>query len=179
MELMFAPLKRYVDFQGRSRRTEFWLWFVFQLIVAIIFGILKSALGTGSANFVQLLNTIFSLAILLPSLAVGVRRFHDTNRTGWWIVLPLVVFIVAFIIYLATSGAGAFAFFEKLGTYGSTPTEQQSMEIVRTMMPMLWVFLAWWAASLVTFVFCVLDGTPGTNRFGPDPKGRGGNINVF
>ena len=179
MELMFAPLKRYADFQGRSRRTEYWLWFLFQVIVAIIFEILKAALGPGSAGLVKLLNGIFSLAIFLPSLAVGVRRFHDTNRTGWWIILPLVVFLVALIVYFATSGAAGIENLKKFSTYGDNPTEQQSMEMLTTMLPLLWVFLAWFGASIVTFVFNVLDGTPGPNRFGPDPKGRGGNINVF
>ena len=179
MNLMFAPLKRYVDFQGRSRRTEYWLWFLFQVIVSIIFGIAKSTAGAGSADVIKLVNGIFSLAIFLPTLAVGVRRLHDTNRTGWWIVFPVVVMIVGFIAYLATAGSAGVANLQKLGELESGSTPQQVMDAFSNLSSMLWVFVAYVAAALLLLVFDVLDGTPGVNRFGPDPKGRGGNINVF
>ena len=175
MELMFQPLKRYVDFNGRSRRTEFWLWFLFQMIASLVFSILKSAIG----NTAELLNFLFSLAILLPTLAVGVRRFHDINRTGWWIVFPLAVLIVALIVFFSVSGGAFINNLKSFSDIGPNPTPDQAMAIMTALTPMWWVFLAWFAASLVTFVFNVMDGTPGPNRFGPDPKGRGGDTSVF
>ena len=175
MELMFQPLKRYVDFNGRSRRSEYWLWFLFQMIASLVFGILKSIIG----DTADLLNGLFSLAILLPSIAVGVRRFHDVNRTGWWILFPFAVFIVALIVFFSVTGATFLNNLKSLADVGPNPTPDQAMAMLTTLAPMGWVFLAWLAAGVVTLVFQVTDGTPGPNRFGPDPKGRGGNANVF
>ena len=175
MELMFQPLRRYFDFQGRSRRSEFWLWFLFRFIVGIAFGILKSIIG----DTADLLNFIFIIAIFIPSLAVGVRRFHDINRTGWWIVFPLAVLIVAMIVFFSISGTGFITSMQSFANIGPNPTPEQAMAMMSAIAPMWWVFLVWFAAALVTFVFNVMDGTPGPNRFGADPKGRGGDSSVF
>jgi uncharacterized membrane protein YhaH (DUF805 family) len=175
MELMFQPLKRYVDFNGRARRTEYWLWFLFQIIASLVFSVLKSVIG----DTAEVLNGIFSLAILLPSLAVGVRRFHDINRTGWWIVFPGVVLLVAMVVFFSVSGSAFFASMQSFSNIGPNPTPDQVMSIMSSLAPMGWVFLLWFAAALVTFVFNVMDGTPGPNRFGPDPKGRGSDTNIF
>lgn len=175
MPLMFQPLARYFDFQGRSRRSEYWLWFLFQVIVSIVFSALKPVIG----NIAEILNGIFSLAVFIPSLAVGVRRFHDINRTGWWILFPFVVFVVALIVFFSINGSSFMANMQSLSTMGPNPTPDQAMAMMTALAPMAWVFLVWFAAALVTFVFNVLDGTPGHNRFGADPKGRGGNTNVF
>ena len=186
MNLMFAPLRRYVDFQGRSRRSEYWLWVLFQFIVSLVFGFLKGAFGPAGANnagaltVITLLNLVFTLAILLPNIAVGVRRLHDTNRTGWWVIFPGVVLLAGIVGYLATAGTGALANLEKFSELGAGATSQQVMGILGGLAPMLWVFLAYIAAALLILVFDCLDGTPGPNRFGADPKGRGGSkINVF
>lgn len=175
MELMFQPLKRYADFNGRSRRTEYWLWFLFQIIASIVFGFLKLAIGSTA----EILNGIFSLAIFIPTLAVGVRRFHDINRTGWWIVFPMVVLIIAMVVFFSINGSSFVSNMQSFANIGANPTPEQSMAVMAAFAPMWWVFLAWFAAALVTFVFNVLDGTPGPNRFGPDPKGRGGDSSVF
>jgi uncharacterized membrane protein YhaH (DUF805 family) len=175
MELMFQPLKRYVDFNGRSRRTEYWLWFLFQIIASIVFGVLKSIIG----NTAEILNFIFSLAILLPTIAVGVRRFHDVNRTGWWILFPFAVFVVAMVVFFSINGASFINNMKSFADIGPNPTPDQAMAMLTALAPMAWVFLVWFAAGVVTFVFQVTDGTPGPNRFGPDPKGRGGDSSVF
>lgn len=175
MELMLQPLKRYADFNGRARRREFWLWFLFQVIVSIVFNILRAVIGETA----ELINGLFSLAILIPSIAVGVRRFHDINRTGWWLLFPAVVFIIAFVIFISINGASFFSTLASFANVGPNPTPDQSMAMMQAFAPMWWVLAAWLAAALVTFVFNVMDGTPGPNRFGPDPKGRGGDTSVF
>src|SRR3569833_2067997 len=82
---MKVVTQHYFDFNGRARRAEFW-WFI---LVYIIIEIILSVIGN-VAHLGQILVSIFQLALLLPSLGVGVRRMHDSNRSGWWILLPIV-----------------------------------------------------------------------------------------
>ncbi|MDV6329775.1 DUF805 domain-containing protein [Asticcacaulis sp. 201] len=174
MEQMFLPLKRYAQFNGRSRRTEYWLWFLFQVMAALAFSILTRIIGDVALT----LNRLFSLAIFLPTLAVAVRRFHDINRTGWWVVFPLAVFLIALVVYLSMNGANFMSQMTLLGSLGPNPTPEQITTVLPVILSLMWVFLAYTAAAIVTLVFNLMDGTPGPNRFGPDPKGRG-NANVF
>lgn len=78
---------KYADFTGRARRAEFWWFALFGLLGNLIFGVVDTALFGAD---VSILGSLFSLAILLPNLAVGARRLHDTDRSGWW---QLLVFI--------------------------------------------------------------------------------------
>lgn len=136
MSLMFAPLRKYATFRGRARRKEFWLWqlFVFLLFSALyawLFSTIGSFEASSPAEMEQIILAtpaarlplavigIVGLGLFLPSLAVQVRRLHDSNKTGWWLLLTL-------------TGIG----------------------------------------GLILLIFYLLDGTPGPNRHGPDPKGR-------
>jgi uncharacterized membrane protein YhaH (DUF805 family) len=93
-------LSKYVDFSGRARRSEFWWFALFTFLVGIVTGVIDSILGTDYDNTTGgLVNSLGSLALLLPSLAVAVRRLHDTGRSGWWILLGLIP-IVGWIILL-------------------------------------------------------------------------------
>lgn len=74
----------YADFNGRATRTEFWMFVLFNWIASIIIGIIGWALG------ISWLSTIYGLAVLVPMLAVGARRLHDTGRSGWWWLICLV-----------------------------------------------------------------------------------------
>ncbi len=149
MEYMFLPLKRYADFEGRSRRKEFWMFFLFVMIVETvllfpIMGTIFAAAASGQSQNGELLATMFSgvggimflilaifgLAILIPNLAVQVRRLHDTDRSGWWILLG----VVPIINYIG---------------------------------------------MFVLLVFYCLDGTHGPNRFGADPKTNDQSTDVF
>ena len=121
------PYRRYVDFSGRSQRKEYWM---FQLLVVIVYFVatLLITMGapsidpvTGQMSGGSALATvgtailgIFWLGTIIPAIAVAVRRMHDQDRSGWWILCPIA-----------------------------------------------------------NIIFLFIDGTPGTNRFGPDPKGRG------
>lgn len=91
-------LSQYATFSGRAARPEFWWFILFQVIANILAGILDSVLF-GSAGF-PLLGTIVGLGLFLPSLAVAVRRLHDTARSGWWILLGLIPVIgILVLIY--------------------------------------------------------------------------------
>ena len=99
-------LKQYADFNGRARRKEYWMFVLINFIISMVL-----SMAGGAIEF-PLLSTIYSLAVLIPSLAVAVRRMHDSNRSGWFVLVPL------YNLYLA-----------------------------------------------------VIEGTQGSNEYGPDPKG--------
>lgn len=202
MELMFRPLARYVDFQGRARRSEYWLWALFRFIISTVLAIIQytlmfsmaataaakgednvqAATGTiGLLTVLALVNWAIILAFLLPHTAVAVRRMHDTNRSGWWIVMPYIVGLVALIVMFTVDGqaiANSFKAVKQMSQNSGDPRATFAL-MLQIFTSTLWVGLAMLVAKGVTFVFRVMDGTPGPNRFGPDPKGRGGNISVF
>jgi uncharacterized membrane protein YhaH (DUF805 family) len=132
MQWMLMPLKRYADFQGRSTRMEFWMFALFVTIVMIVLQVLMGIMfassmsvdpqtgvvtGGGGAGIFAVIIWVFYLAILVPSIAVGVRRMHDQDKSGWFILIPIA-----------------------------------------------------------NLVFYCLPGTPGPNKYGPDPLGGAGNL---
>jgi uncharacterized membrane protein YhaH (DUF805 family) len=98
-----AVLKKYAVFNGRARRKEYWMFVLFNVIIALVLFILE--LITNSLA-ITVLYYIYGLAVLVPSLAVTVRRLHDTNRTGWWIFIGLVPFVgeIILLVFVATDG---------------------------------------------------------------------------
>ena len=121
MRWYIEALKKYAVFGGRSRRKEYWYFVLFSLIVSLVLSAVDALLGTFGSSNVGLLGGIYGLAVLIPSIAVSVRRLHDIDRTGWWVLIGLVPVI----------------------------------------------------GTIVLLVFAASDGTPGENRFGPNPKASG------
>jgi uncharacterized membrane protein YhaH (DUF805 family) len=112
-------LRKYAVFGGRSRRKEYWFFVLFVVVISTVLTSVDGLIGAyDRSTGVGLLSAIFSLAILIPSISVSVRRLHDIDRTGWWVLIGLVPLI------------------------------------------------GW----IVLLVFHVQDSTPGTNRYGPNPK---------
>ena len=97
-EAVRIALSKYADFTGRARRSEFWWFFLFQALASIVASIVDLAIGFPA------LQILVGLALLLPNLAVGARRLHDTGRSGWWQLLALVplVGIILLIVWWAT-----------------------------------------------------------------------------
>lgn len=99
MNWYLGVLKQYAVFKGRARRKEYWFFILFNLIASLVLtgvdfmtGSLDAELGMG------LLSGLYSLAVLIPSLAVTVRRLHDTGRTGWWLLIGLIPLIGAIVL---------------------------------------------------------------------------------
>lgn len=94
MSWWLTAMKKYVDFSGRARRTEHWMFALFNFIFAIVAIVFDMLLGTASeeAGF-GLFYGLFCLAILLPTWSVTVRRLHDIGKSGWWIFISLIPFI--------------------------------------------------------------------------------------
>ena len=114
MNYMILPLKRYFDFKGRSRRKEYWMFVLFVVIGEIVTMILDSMLGLGGTTATSsefgdgsvsasasatggILTTIFILLILIPGIAVAVRRVHDQDKSGWFVLVPIYNLILMFM----------------------------------------------------------------------------------
>ena len=94
-------LQRYAQFTGRAGRAEFWWYALAALIIGIVFNILMAI-----ASFFVILYFIYALAVLIPGIAVGIRRLHDTDKSGWWLLIGLVplVGLIVLIVFWATDG---------------------------------------------------------------------------
>jgi len=107
MNWFIGALQKYADFSGRARRKEFWMFFLFYVIFAVVLTIIDGLIGWGFAGgTIGILYTLFSLGILLPYLAVTVRRLHDIGKSGWWYFIGLIPIIggIWLIVLLATAG---------------------------------------------------------------------------
>lgn len=105
------PIRKYVVFSGRSTRKEYWMFFFINLLIYFALGITEGLLGINNEGDESVLGTIYQLFIFLPTLAIGVRRMHDTNRSGWCLLIPIYNFIIT--LMEGTKGNNA---------YGSSPS---------------------------------------------------------
>ncbi|MDO3384670.1 DUF805 domain-containing protein [Gilvimarinus sp. SDUM040013] len=104
MNWYLGVLKKYAEFTGRARRTEYWMFVLINLIIAILLGVIDRVVGTGG-----LLGLVYGLAVLIPGIAVAARRLHDTGRTGWWLLIafvPVIGFIVLLVFMVMDSKPG-------------------------------------------------------------------------
>jgi uncharacterized membrane protein YhaH (DUF805 family) len=171
---MFMPLKRYAEFSGRSRRMEYWMWALFQILlyvgVLVLLGVFAggaimsgdpSALmaAGGGALIIIAAYGIVQLALIVPNLAVAVRRLHDTDRSGWWLLAP----VVPYIVMLVAGGAS-------ISSTGGPGAGTGAVVLI--------CMLAALVLGLVLFVFMLLEGTKGPNKYGADPKASEGTAPV-
>jgi len=110
-EAVESGVKRFVDFNGRSSRSEYWYFFLFTFLFGLVLSICSSiavAVGhgpNGTSGAFTVIGYLVDLVFFLPSLAVFVRRMHDSNRSGWWYFLAFTgVGLIPLIIWLATRG---------------------------------------------------------------------------
>ena len=110
MNWFLTALKKYAVFAGRAQRAEYWYFILIYVIIALALNYLDRALGlTGTGGDTGILTTLFGLAMLLPTLAVGARRLHDTGRSAWWLLLalvPLIGSIVLLVFFVLDSQPG-------------------------------------------------------------------------
>jgi uncharacterized membrane protein YhaH (DUF805 family) len=88
-------LKKYAVFSGRACRREYWTFIVINVLIAVLLGIIEGFLTSGSKTPSNWLATIYQLAIVIPTIAVGVRRMHDTNHSGWWLIVGILNLVFA------------------------------------------------------------------------------------
>jgi uncharacterized membrane protein YhaH (DUF805 family) len=110
MSWYLSVLQNYADFSGRARRTEYWMFTLVNALISFALVVLDALFGTLDVEAgVGLFSTIYALAVLIPSLAVSVRRLHDTGRSGWWLliaIIPLIGGIVLFVFTVMDSEPG-------------------------------------------------------------------------
>lgn len=102
-EAVRSGFDHYATFDGRASRPAFWWWVLFVLLVDIAANLIDFAIGA------PIFSAIAGLGLLLPNISVSIRRLHDTNRTGWWILIgliPLIGWIVLLVFYLQQGDAG-------------------------------------------------------------------------
>lgn len=157
MNYYLEVLKKYIVFEGRARREEYWYFVLFNFIASFLLVMVDLLFGTyNSQTQSGVFSSIYSLAVLLPSLAVTVRRLHDTDRSGWWVTFPMAVLAGGGILMAIILGGS-----------------QNAEELSPAASGILIVFvLAVLGSFIALFVFMVQDGTPGSNRFGDDPKNQ-------
>ena len=169
MQWYIQAIKNYVNFNGRARRKEYWMYMLFSFIFAIVAMILDIALGidfrisTPSSFYAHEVSLgygpIYALVALfhfLPSMSAGIRRLHDSDRTGWWLFFPLLIILFAVFIGLVFVGGGV-------------ATKSDSMAGIGVILMAL-LYLVALGLSITSFVFLCFDGTKGDNRFGPSNK---------
>ena len=93
MNWYLEVLKKYAVFEGRARRTEYWMFFLFNLIISFVIGFVEGMFGSPG-----ILYLIYALAVLIPGIAVSVRRLHDIGKSGWWILIGLVPLVGPIIL---------------------------------------------------------------------------------
>ncbi|KDM91814.1 DUF805 domain-containing protein [Photobacterium galatheae] len=124
MNWYLYALKKYAVFSGRAQRQEYWYFFLINLVITLVLGFADHLLSTpGSEEGTGLLGGVYSLAILLPSVAVGVRRLHDIGRTGWWMLLsllPVLGFLILLYFFVQDGQPGT-------NEYGPNPKEENDM----------------------------------------------------
>ncbi len=105
MEWYLTVLRKYAEFSGRARRKEYWFFVLFNIIISFVLGFVDGFAGLGGV-----LGGIYALAVLIPSIAVGVRRLHDTGRSGWWLLIglvPIIGVIVLIVFMVGDSESGS------------------------------------------------------------------------
>lgn len=103
MNWYLEVLRKYAVFDGRARRKEYWYFFLINTVISIFLAFIDSFTGTVSEDVgIGLLDGLYALAVLIPGTAVTVRRLHDTDRSGWWILIGLIPVIggIALLVFM-------------------------------------------------------------------------------
>ena len=152
-----SVLSKYATFSGRARRAEYWWFYLFTVLVGLASSAVDQALNTAFDNEAGIVGALTSLALLLPSMAVTARRLHDTGRTGWWMLLPVVPIVATVVVGTAAVFVTSF----------STNLDSAAVAVIVLLGVCVLITLA---ASITLLVFLCLDSNPGPNRFGPSPQ---------
>jgi uncharacterized membrane protein YhaH (DUF805 family) len=107
MKWYLDALKKYAVFSGRASRKEYWYFLLFNIIISVALAVVDGITGSFSADAgMGLLGGVYTLAVLIPGLAAAVRRLHDTDRSGWWLLFAFVPFIggIVLLVFLVQDG---------------------------------------------------------------------------
>jgi uncharacterized membrane protein YhaH (DUF805 family) len=104
MTAVKSVYSNYIGFSGRAARSEYWYFVLFYMIVGAVLSVIDTQTGMVSQGGMGVLGTVFGLASLLPSIAVGFRRLHDTGRSAWWFLIAFIplIGVIVLIVWLAS-----------------------------------------------------------------------------
>lgn len=125
MNWFLRALNKYADFTGRAQRAEYWYFVLFYVLIYVVLAFIDGVTGTYNAGAgMGILSGIFILAILIPSLSVSVRRLHDIDRTGWWLLIGFIPLIGGLVLFIFTVMDGT----KGENTYGPDPKHVASLQ---------------------------------------------------
>jgi uncharacterized membrane protein YhaH (DUF805 family) len=156
-ESVRSVLGKYASFSGRARRSEYWWFYLFTVLVSIATMIVDAVVGLAIDNEVGIVNTLATLALLVPTLSAAARRLHDTGRTGWWQLLPAVPLVVAIVAGVAAVVTVSFS------------SGLEGIDVTLIAVAVI-AFVLSLVACVVLVVMMCLDSQPGPNKYGPSPK---------
>lgn len=165
-EAVKTCLKKYADFTGRARRSEYWFFYLFYILVVIAANFVFEILGLlGMPKIIGTVgNLVVTLGFIVPQYAAEFRRLHDTGRSGWWIGgyllfgLVIAVQIIVLAINYVQYGGGVSTMYDYL---------TENVGALIGLLLMGGIAVVW---NIVLIVFCVFDSKPETNKYGPSPK---------
>jgi len=152
-----SGFRNYANFKGRASRSEFWWWSLFALVLQLV---------TSDSD---LLGSVVSLGLLIPGLAVHVRRLHDTNRSGWWMGAPIIAIVVALI------GLITFGVLTAIDVVDGSEWDPDTAFDGVSAFAIVFIIGATLVAvvlGVVNLVFLLKRSQPTENRFGPPPPPR-------
>lgn len=166
VEAVKTCLKKYFDFKGRARRSEYW-WF---MLLIVILSSVFNFLGGFSSVFTYI-GLVISLLLFIPQMSALTRRLHDTGRSGWWIVVYVLMLVLCY-------GAFAYMLAPHFNELNSDGDEMMLIRIIadavqespKTFIVMILGTAGALLIAFVTFIFSVLDSHWGKNKYGPSPK---------
>lgn len=110
MEWYLKVLRNYAVFQGRAQRKEYWMFYLFNVLIVFVLALFDAMIGTADPTTGWgLFSGLYSLAVLVPAIAVSIRRLHDTGRSGWWLLvgfIPVIGFLVLLVFMVLDSEPG-------------------------------------------------------------------------
>ena len=166
VEAVKTCLKKYFDFKGRARRSEYWWFVLFAAIVSSVFNY-----GGLLIPFLSFVGMFCSLLLMIPLFAAMTRRLHDTGRSGWWVVLLAIFYLAALVtmaILLAPYGSQLFETTDTMVQAEMMADAVQSSPGVATVLT--GSSLLGFLLLIVVFIFTLLDSKWGENKYGPSPK---------
>lgn len=106
-EAVRRVLSKYADFSGRAPRSEYWWWVLAMFLLSLVLSFAAAAVASDAQKAADIATGVLLVATFLPSLAVTVRRLHDTDRSGWWILVGLVPIIgsIILLVWMASEGS--------------------------------------------------------------------------
>lgn len=158
-EAIKSVFSKYATFSGRARRSEYWYFVLFTFLAGIVL------------SFIPFVNFIWPLAILIPTLAVSVRRLHDTGKSGWAILLLLIptLLYMGYVLYFIFAVVAPY-----VGTDLSSIDPSTVMELLMENSSSLLIFAGLELLNFIVLIIWIVwmckDSQPGENKWGPNPK---------